>query len=489
MKAFDQPTTTEITTQLEQESASDSKISVLQPLNSALIFLSFIGFIISLIPPQPTLVSLSVIFFSLTLNLFVFWLIKIRAIMLASYIFCIWLNIGVFYFICSNLFEESNIPLSIIFSCVLALCSLLAGILLGKHVSVILTFINTTLVISIYLIYYRFYVDVVPAGEVTATMILVPLSFFLLMVAVTSYLYQLALDRKDARLRMARERIMQDELLRQEMQLARELQERLSPPSPPPHTGITVAALSQPAYETSGDFYDYIAFDDQRFSIIVADVTGKGLVATLGMTMTRTAIRSEARRHVSPGEVLKQANLTLYNDHAHRLMATCFYGVLDVATLQLRFASAGHPYPLVRRAGKLLEYGAGGYPLGASEDSEFEDVFVQLQPGDQLILMTDGAFEERNEERELFGFERMNAALVAVTDDDPKMTVQNLRDVIEQFRGSREQSDDLTLVAIQFHARAQAVGIPLDLHLKGPEPVQPALGMPYMTPPPASENK
>jgi len=200
---------------------------------------------------------------------------------------------------------------------------------------------------------------------------------------------------------------------------------------------------------SSGDFYDFIDLDDNQLGIVVADVTGKSIAAALMMALARATLRSAAQRHTSPAEVLRQANEALCGDHTVHQMITAFYGILDTRTLSLRFSNAGHPYPIVRRSLHLDEIELNGLPLGARSDAQYGEETLQLGPGDQLYILSDGLIEEHNSRRELFGYERLNVAILAADRAEPEHAIDDLWRAVTVFRGATEQNDDITLVVVQ----------------------------------------
>nr|WP_169308075.1 PP2C family protein-serine/threonine phosphatase [Oscillochloris trichoides] len=272
------------------------------------------------------------------------------------------------------------------------------------------------------------------------------------MIAIISWLYQRELTLSAQRLEAARQKVLEGELLRRDLAVARELQQRLYPPPILTNSVISIASRSEPARETSGDFYDFIKLDAHRLGIVVADVTGKSIAAALVMAMARSTMRSEAARHFKPSEVLHYANQTLCNDNTFKELITAFYGVIDTRSLEFAFSNAGHPYPVLRRNGQLQEIEIGGLPLGSSPIALYSEQSVELQPGDQIILVSDGLYEEMNVEREMFGFPRMMEAIDQAHRDNPHQALSDIWSSVEIFRGTIEQSDDITLMVIQVTA-------------------------------------
>jgi serine phosphatase RsbU (regulator of sigma subunit) len=130
-------------------------------------------------------------------------------------------------------------------------------------------------------------------------------------------------------------------------------------------------------------------------------------------------------------------------------MITAFYGVLDTRTLRLAISNAGHPFPVLRRDGRIAEIEICGLPLGARADAAYTEQIIQLQPGDQLVLISDGILEEHNSRREMFGFERMLATIAHADMVDPERALDEIWETVSHFRGAAEQSDDITLVVVQ----------------------------------------
>jgi serine phosphatase RsbU (regulator of sigma subunit) len=325
---------------------------------------------------------------------------------------------------------------------------LLSGVLLGSLPSLIFVGANALCIAATFTV---FYTRALPSDRLFSDISgsTVPLVGFLAIVAVISWLYQRALAEAERKVSMARQRILRDELLRRDLAIARELQQRLYPPPPLTDANLRIASRSEPARETSGDFYDFIELGDGRLGIVVADVTGKSLAAALVMAMARGTLRSEATRHAGPAAVLRSANETLCQDHSVKQMITAFYGVLDTRTLTLQISNAGHPFPVLRRDGRLEELEICGLPLGARPDALYTERSFQLQPGDQLVILSDGLIEEHNASRELFGFDRLNETIAAAADDDPQHALDDIWQAVERFRGAAEQSDDITLMVLQ----------------------------------------
>lgn len=455
--------------QLAPELRRQRQIALLRPLNYSLIGASLAGLLaMALFLDGGVLSGQILVGLSLAVNLLVAGLERAGRVHLASYIFSLWVNAGVLFFSGVNLLWENNLAQGMIFACVLALSVMLVGLLLGAPYAFLLTGLNAAA--CFYLQFTYFATATLPFDRPPLAMTvgtLVPITSFMALVAIITWLYQRSLDRSEARLNLAHQRIMQDEILRRDLAIAKELQRRLYPPAPQTGGAVQIASRSEPARETSGDFYDFIDLEAGQFGVVVADVTGKSIAAALLMALARGTLRSAARRHSSPAEVLAQANEALCRDQTARQMITAFYGILDTRTLTLRFANAGHPYPVLRRGARLDEIELSGLPLGGRADARYTEATIQLQPGDQLFLLSDGLVEERNRQRELFGYDRLNAAILAADPADPQRALDELWHRVSAFREGTEQDDDITLVVIQAAEVVTVEGAPGQTVSKG----------------------
>jgi hypothetical protein len=446
---------------LTPETRRQRQSALLRPLNNSLMVLTLIGRVPMFLPEPTTALSFTIVGLSLCLNLAVWALDRAGRTGLAALIFSLWLNLGLLLLVAANLLLENNsFGQGVLFASQLALSVMLIGLLLGSAYSFLFVVLNT---IILTWLFWRHFSEVVILDAAIALervgAYILPLGGFLTLIALITWLYQRALASADERIGVARERIIKDELIRRDLAIARELQLRLYPPPPVTNPALQLAARSVPARETSGDFYDFIDLGDEQIGIVVADVTGKSIAAALMMALARVTIRSEARRHRSPAEVLRGANETICRDHTARQLITAFYGVLDLRSMSLRFASAGHPYPILRRGDDLVEIELPSLPLGGSLTTRYEEQSLTLAPGDQLFVISDGLIEERNVHRQLFGYDRLMPGILASDPNDPEQAIEDLWQTVASFRGDTDQGDDMTLVVIQAVPVAAAAGI------------------------------
>ncbi len=267
-------------------------------------------------------------------------------------------------------------------------------------------------------------------------------------------------------LRAARQAHVQDvelrerERIEQEYQTARRIQEALLPKSVPTLAGWRLATLYQPAREVGGDFYDFIPLADGRLGIVLGDVTDKGMPAALVMATTRSMLRAVATQSAqTPGQALAQVNELLCPDLPASMFVTCFYAILDPVAGALRFANAGQDLPYLRGTdGSVSELRARGMPLGLMPGMQYDEHDATMQPGDYLLLYSDGLVEAHNPDRAMFGFPRL-MRLLSEQDQSSPLIVFLLQHLAEFTGADWEQEDDITLVALY---RAESDGSAMD---------------------------
>jgi serine phosphatase RsbU (regulator of sigma subunit) len=420
------------------------KSNFLKPLLIGIITLNFVAFLIMLIRGSSSF-NFPIISAYLALNLTAFYLWWRGHIQLAAHLFCHNLNIIIFIYMLLNLpgVEAGNPEAITLFAYLLALVALLAGLLISPLATFGFATLNTTLIFVVYSL-------LIGKTEEAVTLSLPPIGFSWLLANV-AWLYQKTMNQAYAQLG-------QTQLVQRDMDIARDLQQRLYPPPPETGENLTIACRSEPARETSGDFYDFIQLSPNEWGIVVADVTGKSLAAALVMAMTRSTLRSEAHRFVSPAMLLRRANEVLYQDDSVDQMITALYGILDTKALTFHFANAGHVYPVLKHREQVRDLELNGLPLKAMSRVQYHERAVQLQPGDQLILSTDGVVEAMNPDQEMFGFERLAQTIRQIDHSTPHQTLQDIWQAVERFRDKAEQLDDLTLVVIGIEEETNPTG-------------------------------
>ena len=211
-------------------------------------------------------------------------------------------------------------------------------------------------------------------------------------------------------------------------------------------------ASMNPAKEVGGDFYDFFKVDDDHLCLVMADVSGKGVPASLFMVISKTLIKNRAQRGDSPAEILKNVNAQLCDGNESQLFVTVWLAILDLSTGKGVAANAGHEHPALCRRGEKYELVIYRHSpaLATIEGLRFREHEFQLYPGDSLFVYTDGVPEATNANNELFGNERMLRALNRNPDASPTALLRTVRREVDDFVGSAPQFDDLTMLALKY---------------------------------------
>lgn len=242
-----------------------------------------------------------------------------------------------------------------------------------------------------------------------------------------------------------------------ELNVATKIQKDMLPnifPAFPERREFDIYATMDPAKEVGGDFYDFFMVDDTHLAVVMADVSGKGVPAALFMVIAKTIIKNQALTGESLDQVFQRANDQLCENDGEGLFVTAFMGLLDLKDGGFTYVNAGHNPPLLRRKGGTYEYLKldPGFVLAGLEGMTYDTAHLTLAPGDTLYLYTDGVTEALNPEEELFGEDRLRAAL-----NDPQaihlpvaQLLPYLRAALEQYARGAEQADDITMLGITY---------------------------------------
>jgi len=239
-----------------------------------------------------------------------------------------------------------------------------------------------------------------------------------------------------------------------DLEIAREIQGILLPSSSPVVPGYELSGVNIPARHVSGDYFDYIRMDPSRVGVVIADVSGKGVPASLIMAMCRSVLRSEAVNKTSASEVLRRVNRQLYPDIKEDMFISMAYLILDADGRQVTLARAGHDAPLLYRAAtkEVEKLTPKGMALGIDSGEVFNrvcaDFSFSLEKGDCILLYTDGATEALDQEGSEYGLPRLVQGLQASAPHGAASVVKFVADDVKAFVGSHPQHDDITLIAI-----------------------------------------
>ena len=256
-----------------------------------------------------------------------------------------------------------------------------------------------------------------------------------------------AIRVENARLVEAR---LERERLERELALASEIQQRFQPTAPPHVNGYELQGISFPCYEIGGDYYDFIEREDGRLVIALGDVSGKGTAAALLMSSLHAAIHAQSASHDSLVATISAVNRYLADNIPANRFVTLFYAELDPQSGSLAFLNAGHNPPLiVHAAGTVEQLASGGLPLGIKTDADYREGRTQLQPGDVLVIYSDGVTEAVSPTGEEFGSTR----LYEVVSRNIEASAAGIRDRIEssltKFAQGTSAADDITLVIVK----------------------------------------
>ena len=245
-----------------------------------------------------------------------------------------------------------------------------------------------------------------------------------------------------------------------ELNVATQIQADMLPrifPAFPERQEFEVYATMNPAKEVGGDFYDFFLVDDDHLAVVIADVSGKGVPAALFMVIAKTLIKNHAQNRETPGEVFTQTNAQLCEGNDAGLFVTAWMGVLEISTGKFVYVNAGHNPPLLKRAGGQYEWlkSRPGFVLAGMEGIRYRENTLELMPGDTLYLYTDGVTEATSSAQELYGEERLQAALNEASELPVSQLLPRIKNCIDTFVGDAEQFDDITMLGLHYHTRGE----------------------------------
>lgn len=236
-------------------------------------------------------------------------------------------------------------------------------------------------------------------------------------------------------------------LVRDEIQIARQLQRDLLPKASPEIPGYAFAHSSRTANDIGGDYYQFQTLGDGRVAIVVADASGHGMAAGLLMAIANATLHIALELDPSPIAVSTLLHRAIWRTGDRRSFLTLFYGLLDPASGELEYVCAGHPFPLLRRAsGTIEEPALGSFPLGMREHVEPRIGRLELAPGDLLVLFSDGLFESIDRNGQAVGFERLGTALTGA--GTARTAHDGILAAFEAHVAATPLADDLTLVVV-----------------------------------------
>lgn len=294
---------------------------------------------------------------------------------------------------------------------------------------------------------YLFYL----AGWVTHVLWL-PVGAVALYLAALIYHYILAARERRA-LMLEKERIAT------ELALATRIQANYLPkvfPPFPDRNEFDLFASMTPAKEVGGDLYDFFLIDEDHLCLVIGDVSGKGVPASLFMMVAATLIHHVAMREISPAKILTEVNAEICTRNPEEMFVTVWLGVLEISTGVLTAASAGHEYPAIKRPDGSFELlkDRHGFVLGGMEGARYREYTLQLESGSKIFVYTDGVPEATDAAKEMFGTERMITALNMAPDSGTQDILRIVREQVDAFVGEAEQFDDLTMLCLEYRGKS-----------------------------------
>jgi sigma-B regulation protein RsbU (phosphoserine phosphatase) len=243
------------------------------------------------------------------------------------------------------------------------------------------------------------------------------------------------------------------EVMNRELEIAREVQERLFPQKFPKIAGIDCWGYCRPARGVGGDYYDFIELPDGRLGIAIGDVSGKGIAAALLMASLQASLRGQTMAGVRDlASLMVNVNKLVYDASQSNRYATFFYAELDPKTNLLSYVNAGHNPPVILRGGDVLRLEACGPVVGLLPAVSYAMESCQLQPGDIFVGYTDGISEAMNEQDEEWEEDRFIAAARAVAQEKSKAIIEGIFRRADAFTGAAKQYDDMTLLVTKLAA-------------------------------------
>ncbi len=250
------------------------------------------------------------------------------------------------------------------------------------------------------------------------------------------------------------EELAQEERIKQELQIAREVQQSFLPIQKPDVKKIDLAAICKPAYETGGDYYDFIKLDENRLAVTIGDVSGKGFQAAFYMTFIKGILHSLCHEIDSPAEILKRVNRLFYNNAQRGTFISLVYGIIDLKKKTFRFARAGHN-PILsigNNKANVEELKPQGIGIGLSKDDfdkHLKEVELPIGNDHVLVLYTDGIVEALSESETFYGSKRLNKMIQRHAGKSAKEILDLLAQDVNSFIGNAKQHDDMTIMVIK----------------------------------------
>ena len=240
-----------------------------------------------------------------------------------------------------------------------------------------------------------------------------------------------------------------NERMKKELDVGQEIQMSMLPKIYPVPEAMEMAAILEPAREVGGDLYDFFMLDDDHMLFGVGDVSGKGVPAALFMAVTKTLIKAHGGKGILPDEILSAVNIDIAASNEQSMFVSYFLGLLNVRSGELIYSNAGHLPPILKNRNNCSRLDSiHGPVLGAIEDYNYSQNTIKLQPGEILLLYTDGVTEAMNVKHELYSDKRLYNFMTSYNFKTTRHLLNDIKIDVDQFTKDEEQSDDITMIAL-----------------------------------------
>ncbi|HCX29791.1 MAG TPA: hypothetical protein DHU55_08495 [Blastocatellia bacterium] len=249
---------------------------------------------------------------------------------------------------------------------------------------------------------------------------------------------------------MLHEQLIEKKRLEGQLEVARQVQLQLLPAKDPQLDGYDISAYNFPTEEVSGDYYDWVKIYDDQIGLVIADVSGKGVPAALLMAFLRASLRAATHIGYSPHISMAKVNYLLWESIERNQFVTAFYGILDVTNKTLTYTNAGHNPPLLLdKDGNSKFIERGSLPLGMFKDTRYHEYYLTTEPGEVLVLYTDGATEAQSPQGEEFGRDRLAEAVKANRQLGARDLIAAVQKEVVEWTGGVGAGDDVTFFVIK----------------------------------------
>ncbi|HEV2835998.1 MAG TPA: GAF domain-containing SpoIIE family protein phosphatase [Pyrinomonadaceae bacterium] len=249
---------------------------------------------------------------------------------------------------------------------------------------------------------------------------------------------------------MLHEQLIEKQRLESQLEVARQVQLELLPPHDPELADFDISAYNFPTEEVSGDYYDWVRIYEDQIAIVIADVSGKGVPAALLMAFLRASLRAASHIGYATHISMAKVNYLLWESIERNQFVTAVYAILDAAKRTLSYSNAGHNPPLlVNASGTARFIDRGEQPLGMFRDTRYHEYYLEFEPGDVLVLYTDGATEASSPDGEEFGRERLAQAVKENYDRPSREMIASLEMAVLEWTNHAGANDDVTFFVIK----------------------------------------